>query len=586
LGELIFNKYAIQTRLAIGGMGEVFYAVQKGVPGFERPAILKSLLPDLASQEFFIEQFLDEARVAATLNHPNVVSIFEVGLWDGVYFIAMEYIQGRNLSQLMKASLRGEKPVPPVVTARIIHDAALGLHHAHTALDGSGQPLNIVHRDISPQNIMVRDDGVTKVLDFGIARASNRASRTATGAVKGKLAYMAPEQLLSEALTSGTDQFALGIVLWEMVCGQRLFKSDQELVLMKKVLEHKVIPPTQVVPGLPPEFDTITMRMLERDPTKRFESCAAVASALDQFLVSQSGEGGTREARVASYLKMLGPAEPAMPMRATPSSGAKPNFVISLNKDDEKNVSRDAVTRAGTGMLTQGAVMTKTAAGPEGSRKALFSVLGLVLAMVAGASLFVALRPKAVAPVVEAAVAPPPASAPPVVAVVPKVEAPSPVAEMKTTRLALRSSPAGASVRLDGRPVGTTPLELAVSAGEAHFLAIEKNGFRRDEREIPAGTTELEVKLQPFVAGGAVAHPSAAPKPAVPDGPGFLTLATEPWTKVSVAGEPLGSTPLYKVRLGAGTQTLTLVNEGAGINTTRTVGIKPGEVTRVQWKLP
>src|SRR5688572_3966240 len=122
-------------------MGEVFYAVQKGVAGFERPVILKSLLPDLASQEGFIDQFLDEARVAATLNHPNVVSIFEVGLWDGTYFIAMEYIQGRNIAQMLKASIKSAKPVPPVVTARILHDAALGLHHAHTANDASGRPL-------------------------------------------------------------------------------------------------------------------------------------------------------------------------------------------------------------------------------------------------------------------------------------------------------------------------------------------------------------------------------------------------------------------------------------------------------------
>src|SRR5581483_11713456 len=211
----IFDKYEIQHRLAVGGMGEVFYAVQRGaVKGFERPVILKNLLPDLAQQEGFIEQFLDEARVAATLNHPNVVSIYEVGLWNGTYFIAMEYIGGRNLSQLIKASLKKNLPIPPAVVARIIHDAAVGLDHAHSAKDGQGRSLNIVHRDISPQNIMVREDGVTKVVDFGIARASNRASRTATGAVKGKLAYMAPEQVTSRNVTGLADQFALGVVLW------------------------------------------------------------------------------------------------------------------------------------------------------------------------------------------------------------------------------------------------------------------------------------------------------------------------------------------------------------------------------------
>ena len=439
--DLIFNKYAIQTRLAVGGMGEVFYAVQKGVPGFERPAILKSLLPDLASQEGFIEQFLDEARVAATLNHPNVVSIFEVGLWDGVYFIAMEYIQGRNIAQLLKASIRGAKPVPPVVTARILHDAALGLHHAHTALDGAGQPLHIVHRDISPQNIMVRDDGVTKVVDFGIARASNRSSRTATGAVKGKLAYMAPEQLMSEPLTGATDQFALGIVLWEMACGQRLFQSDQELVLMKKVLESKVLPPSQVVAGVPSEFDAITMKMLERDPTRRYASCAEVAQALDQFLVGQSGGGG-REARVATYLKVLGPADPAMPLRATPS-GAKPNFVISLGKEEDR-----ALLEAGKPpppRPSASAVMTRTGQLPR-SRTALFSVVGLLLAMVAGASVVFALRQTAKSAPIPAVlqaesplVAPPPWTEASGAA---RVDPSAPVAEPpKPAKLMLKSAP-------------------------------------------------------------------------------------------------------------------------------------------------
>ena len=159
MADLIFGKYEIQHRLAIGGMGEVFFSVQKG--GFERPVILKSLLPDLALQEGFIDQFLDEARVAATLNHPNVVSIYEVGLWNGTYYIAMEYIRGRNLSQLLRRSIEQQVQVPAHVAGRIIHDAAAGLHHAHVATDGNGNSLNIVHRDISPQNIMVREDGVT-----------------------------------------------------------------------------------------------------------------------------------------------------------------------------------------------------------------------------------------------------------------------------------------------------------------------------------------------------------------------------------------------------------------------------------------
>lgn len=169
--NLIFGKYDIIRRLALGGMGEVFLSRQTGV-AVDRLVILKSLLPELAEQEGFVDQFLDEARVAATLNHPNIVGIYEVGLWNGQYFIAMEFIHGEDLSKLYRAAKKQKEKVPFEVSAKIIHDAALGLDHAHAAKAMDGTPLNIVHRDISPQNIMVRGDGVTKVVDFGIAKAS------------------------------------------------------------------------------------------------------------------------------------------------------------------------------------------------------------------------------------------------------------------------------------------------------------------------------------------------------------------------------------------------------------------------------
>ena len=175
VGERIFDKYEIQERLAVGGMGEVFYALQKSgaVAGFERAVILKNLLPDLAAQPKFVEQFLDEARVAAKLNHPNVVSLYEVGAWNGQYFIAMEFISGRNLSQLMKEARDSGRPVPLNVAARIAHDAALGLDHAHRARDAEGRALSIVHRDVSPQNILVSYGGEVKVTPAATTSRSN-----------------------------------------------------------------------------------------------------------------------------------------------------------------------------------------------------------------------------------------------------------------------------------------------------------------------------------------------------------------------------------------------------------------------------
>jgi serine/threonine-protein kinase len=261
----VFGKYEIKTRLAVGGMGEVFLAAQSGVPGFERPAILKTLLPELAQDPAFIQQFLDEARVAATLNHPNIVSIYEVGEWQGVWFIAMELIEGRDVSKLARRAAAIGTRVPPEVAARIVRDAALGLAHAHAALDAAGRPLGIVHRDISPNNLMVRNDGLTKVVDFGIALAANRAARTATGMVKGKLAYMAPEQITGRA-TPLSDQYSLGLVLWELLAGRRLFQAENDFQLVRLVTETKAVPPPSSVREVPEDIEAIAMRMLARDP--------------------------------------------------------------------------------------------------------------------------------------------------------------------------------------------------------------------------------------------------------------------------------------------------------------------------------
>jgi serine/threonine-protein kinase len=559
VAELIFDKYEIQSRLAVGGMGEVFYAVQKGVKGFERPVILKSLLPDLASQEGHIEQFLDEARVAATLNHPNVVSIFEVGKWSGQYFLAMEYIRGRNVAQLIKASVKQELRLPPAVFLTVLRDAALGLDHAHRAHDAQGRPLHIVHRDISPQNIMVRDDGVTKVVDFGIARAANRSTRTATGAVKGKLAYMSPEQLQGETLTPRSDQYSLGIVLWEMATARRLFKSDQEVELIKQVLQAKVPPPSEVAPGLPKELDEVALTMLSRDPDKRFESTAEAARALSELLQKLSPPGAQV---VAEYLAQLGPTEAPAPSPPSPRAG---NFVIPLKAPEAATLDLSPTrARRKVGVLL-GAL----------------AVAGVALGL--GAMALVQKPPQ-----VRVAVEP----APPAVAETPRepkppeptpTPGPSKAEAPKPAVLVVRTRPAGAAVRIDGRPQGQSPVELEVRAGESHMVAAEKAGFRREERELTA-LKDGERREEELVLTAAPGRrePVAAP---VSEGPGALTLTTEPWSKVFEGGELLGSTPLWKVKLAAGPHTLTFVNEGKGLNVTRVVNVKGGVETKVELSL-
>jgi serine/threonine protein kinase len=279
----------------IGGMGEIFLARQSGVAGFDRLVILKTLLPELAEQPGFVDQFLDEARVAATLNHPNIVNIYEVGEWGGLYVIAMEYIKGDNLGRLMAAISRANDKMPHRVAARIVMDASSALDHAHFALDANGKPLGIVHRDIGLQNIMVRTDGVTKVVDFGIARAANRSTRTRTGLIKGKLQYMSPEQVSGGELDGRSDEFSLGVVLWEMITGQRLFKADNEFQTMQKLLTEPIPVPSSLEPTLDLDLEKIVMRMLQREREKRYQRCVDVTEALRSYLSASGGEVPERD---------------------------------------------------------------------------------------------------------------------------------------------------------------------------------------------------------------------------------------------------------------------------------------------------
>lgn len=283
-----FDKYEIIRRMAVGGMGEIFLGRQKGMAGFERQVVIKTMLPDLATQEDLLQQFLDEARVAATFNHPNVVAVHDVGCANGTYYIAMEYIRGVDLGQLMAHCTSKQLKVPFHAAAAIIREVALGLDHAHSAMDVNGRHLGVVHRDVSPQNIMVRDDGVVKVVDFGVARAANRATRTQGNVIKGKISYMSPEHLRGGEIDHRSDLFSLGVVLWEMLAGERLFVGDNPMAIIKEVLFGEPRPVLQARPDTPPTLVAVLSKLLA--PLEdRYERGADVASDLQVFLEANGG---------------------------------------------------------------------------------------------------------------------------------------------------------------------------------------------------------------------------------------------------------------------------------------------------------
>jgi serine/threonine protein kinase len=287
------GRYQIIDRIATGGMAEVYLAVHGELAGFRTPVVLKKVLPHLASNQQFIDMFLDEARIASLLDHPNVVRIYEVGRSASEYFLAMELVQGKSLSALIRRFNEQEAgPVEPRLAALIIAQAAAGLHHAHNLTDPLGNPLGLVHRDVSPQNILISFEGSVKVIDFGIARALGRISETQTGGMKGKFGYMSPEQAKGEEVDLRTDIFALGVVLWESVTGRRLFNRENDLATMRALVYEPVAKPSSVA-AVAPELESIIMRALARNPKLRFQTARDMATALERYVVSAGGASVT-----------------------------------------------------------------------------------------------------------------------------------------------------------------------------------------------------------------------------------------------------------------------------------------------------
>jgi serine/threonine protein kinase len=279
-----FGRFVLKELKARGGMAEIFDAEMVGTEGFSKRVALKRMLPHLSEDKSFTAMFLDEARLASKLSHPNVVQVFDFGEVEGRYFIAMEYLEGESLSTLVRSARRSGVPLSQRAVLQIMAAAADGLHHAHTFAE-NGKPLQVVHRDISPSNIMVTLQGGVKVLDFGIARAADRQQdATETGIVKGKVPYCSPEQLRGDTLDARSDVFSLGIVLYELLVGTWLFRREKQLDTVMAVLNAPVPPPSSVRAELDPRIDAVVARALERDVKLRTQSALELRRELEALM--------------------------------------------------------------------------------------------------------------------------------------------------------------------------------------------------------------------------------------------------------------------------------------------------------------
>lgn len=278
------GRYDVIGELATGGMAQILLAKPSEPGGFNNLVVLKRILPHLADDKAFVQMFLDEARIVSALDHPNVVHVHEMEETPDGRFMVMEFLDGESLFGIMRRLTRLKRDVGHDIAIHVVAEACSGLHAAHELRDEHDEPLSLVHRDVSPHNLLVTYSGKLKVIDFGIAKTENRITRTETGQLKGKFEYMSPEQCAAQPVDRRSDVYALGIVLYELVTGRRLFKRANELLTIKAVTEQPIIPPTELNPECSPDLEAICVKALEREPKDRFQTCAEMRRALLKVL--------------------------------------------------------------------------------------------------------------------------------------------------------------------------------------------------------------------------------------------------------------------------------------------------------------
>ena len=280
----VVGRYVLYDEIASGGMATIHLGRMLGQVGFTRTVAIKRLHPHFAKDPEFVAMFIDEARLAAGISHPNVVSTLDVVALEGDLFLVMDYVEGDSLSHLVKRANARDQRVPPAVVSGIVSNVLYGLHAAHTATDDRGEPLSIVHRDVSPQNVLVGLDGVARVVDFGVAKASRRIMETEAGRIKGKFRYMAPEQVRADKFDHRVDVFAAGIVLWEALTGRALFAADEPMRTMTMVLDHPIPPPSSLAPDISSAVDAVVLKALARPVAERYATAREMAVELEDAL--------------------------------------------------------------------------------------------------------------------------------------------------------------------------------------------------------------------------------------------------------------------------------------------------------------
>jgi serine/threonine-protein kinase len=512
------GRYELLLAIAKGGMARVWAARQHGQRGFSKTVAIKTILPHLAEEAEFERMFLDEARLAAQIHHPNVCEIYELGEEGKVLYLAMEWVNGESLVHILRSSGK-MAPMEPRLCARIIADACAGLHAAHQLTDDMGKPMGVVHRDISPHNILVSADGNIKVADFGVAKALGQMhSATQAGQVKGKIAYMSPEQIAGSGADRRVDVFAMGVVLYEATTGRRPFTGEGDPQVMHAIIQGQFTPPSRIIRSYPPELEHIVLTAMAQDPARRYPTAERMRMALEEWLarsgplVTQSNVGQFVQQRVGNVLdrrrdRIRAAANAPSPddisgggvNSGTPSAPRNVSGVHARGAQQQNTPAPGQVAQGsdhtGPSIVAAHLSQQQQAPTPSAAKYVLAAAIGITVVAAIGAVGIIVARNRAMeenAPAVTATartVAPPTTSA--------SAQIIPPVQPTASKTIELKGLPSDALVSVDGKPLGPGVREVPrPDKGQAKELVIKAAGFADETVKLDETTpSSLEVAM-------------------------------------------------------------------------------------------
>lgn len=574
-----FGKYYLVDRVATGGMAEIFKAKTYSTAGFEKLQVIKRILSHLSDNEEFVSMFIDEAKISVSLQHANLVQIYDFGKLRNNYYIAMELVEGKDVKQLLRKLAQKRKLMPEDFAVYIAHEVCKGLDYAHRKTNLQGEPLNIIHRDMSPSNVLVSYSGEVKIADFGIAKAEMSTYTTKDGVLKGKFEYMSPEQARGDEVKQASDLFSVGIILYEMLTGRRLFKCDNEIQTLEKIKAVAIRPPSSMNPNIPPRLDEIVMKALAKDVKDRYADAREFQQDLLEYMYPNTPPVIQRT--LAHFMEQTFEVERGEE-RTRLEQGSK--AALALHQTQEAQEAQRAQAAAAVDWEE---TPSSTTMRPEPRRLPTWAVAVVLLALLlaVGSAVWLAMNPPE-PQVVEVQVNPTRA------ALVVKVSAP-------------------ARVLLDGQPAGEgTKVSLGDLSPGAHTLRVEAEGYLPYEENLTLEAGDrlvLPVSLQPVPPKVDPTPPKVESRPpevkdpgrkspevkAPPEEPRATAMgkvnislaASNRWANVYVDGKKVGTTPLFNHTLPVGKHTIRVVNEDIGLDKSNTVTVTADEVARVAFSL-